>query len=394
MHLVLLIVNSFANVLLLAAIDDLINVLMKPNETSKCITIITTTDGRVQVSGRKAYPHVLHCRIWRWPDLDNYHELQSVPYCQYPFSRNIKMNEVCINPYHYEKIETHVSSLLPSQMDCGYSMEPTIQQNIIATTFIQPEQSMNCYHSYNLTPNTSDSSSSNSALNVTPPQYCPNTDYMNVIQENENIYYDQIDSKQCWCSLLYYELDIRLSPRFDVYTQSIQIDGYTSPTTTQFSQRFSLGSITNISLYFFPIIGIKLWQSNGEIYVENCLHVGAIYVQSGLANMMFKNSDKYVSKIKNNNWFLLFDINFFTQLITNILNKPNNPNMYEHIYDLTKLCHIRISFIKGWGSANYFRQDVTSTPCWLEIILHEPLQLIDYYLQQQRGPQGLITSRS
>eukprot|EP00112_Aurelia_sp_Birch-Aquarium-sp1_P024599 Seg784.9 transcript_id=Seg784.9/GoldUCD/mRNA.D3Y31 product="Protein mothers against dpp" protein_id=Seg784.9/GoldUCD/D3Y31 len=86
------------------ALEELEKALSNPSSVSKCVTIPRSLDGRLQVSHRKGLPHVIYCRVWRWPDLQSHHELKPLDCCEYAFSLNKK--EVCINPYHYRRVET------------------------------------------------------------------------------------------------------------------------------------------------------------------------------------------------------------------------------------------------------------------------------------------------
>ncbi|WAR29640.1 SMAD2-like protein [Mya arenaria] len=60
-------------------------------------------DGRLQVSQRKGLPHVIYCRLWRWPDLQSHQELRAIESCEYAYA--LKREEVCVNPYHYNRVE-------------------------------------------------------------------------------------------------------------------------------------------------------------------------------------------------------------------------------------------------------------------------------------------------
>lgn len=74
---------------------------------------------------RKTLPHVIYCRIWRWPDLQNCNELKSVPHCQQGYNhhnlgstankKNLDDSSiVCINPYHYIRCDSTSQQALSS----------------------------------------------------------------------------------------------------------------------------------------------------------------------------------------------------------------------------------------------------------------------------------------
>ncbi|KAF1744090.1 hypothetical protein MXB_4387 [Myxobolus squamalis] len=100
-------------------IPQLERALVSQDPNSNCITIPRSLDGRLQILHRKGLPHVIYCRIFRWPDLQSQHELKSVINCQNPFSKSLP--EVCVNPYHYERIEacgTNACFLFESLLQC------------------------------------------------------------------------------------------------------------------------------------------------------------------------------------------------------------------------------------------------------------------------------------
>eukprot|EP00118_Oscarella_pearsei_P007490 m.36996 g.36996 ORF g.36996 m.36996 type:complete len:532 (+) comp32309_c0_seq9:20-1615(+) len=96
-------------------LDSLITAITtNGSQPSKCVTIQRTLDGRLQVAGKKGFPHVIYSRLWRWPDLHK-NELKAAQFCQYAFE--LKCDNVCVNPYHYERVLSHeVPELMPKSM--------------------------------------------------------------------------------------------------------------------------------------------------------------------------------------------------------------------------------------------------------------------------------------
>lgn len=79
-------------------------VTQQGQQPTRCIIIPRSLDGRLQISHRKGLPHLIYCRLWRWPDLQTHHELRAIETCEFAF--HLKKDEVCVNPYHYCKVET------------------------------------------------------------------------------------------------------------------------------------------------------------------------------------------------------------------------------------------------------------------------------------------------
>ena len=191
--------------------------------------------------------------------------------------------------------------------------------------------------------------------------------------------------------MFYFELNNRVGQEFRAIQSHVVVDGYTDPTCVD---RFCLGQVS--TLHRNSIIektrhhigkGAHLFYVGGECFVE-CLSDSSIFVQSLCCNHSHGFHPTTVCKIPSGCSLKIFDIREFATLLSQSVNQG-----FTAANELTKFCIIRISFVKGWG-AGYYRQNVTSTPCWIEIHLHGPLKWLDKVLSQLSPTDTVCSSIS
>jgi len=50
-------------------LEELERTISTADQNSKCVTIARSLDSRLQVGTKKGLPHVIYCRLWRYPNL-------------------------------------------------------------------------------------------------------------------------------------------------------------------------------------------------------------------------------------------------------------------------------------------------------------------------------------
>lgn len=204
----------------------------------------------------------------------------------------------------------------------------------------------------------------------------------------------QFAKRDCWCSISYHEQDVRIGETFNAQKKNtlVQIDGFTDPTTS--SNRFSVGVLGNVrrsqasvNVRKYVGRGIEL-RLQGSSAILTCLSENPVFVQSPNTNKMYKWAVETVVKVPKGGSLVIFDTVHFTHMLTESMSHG-----FDEVYSLSRMCSIRVSFVKGWGR-DYRRQSIINTPCWIEIRMNKPLQWIDAVLETTGGPSGVVGSCS
>ncbi|XP_055323230.1 mothers against decapentaplegic homolog 6 [Sitodiplosis mosellana] len=288
---------------------------VKYGQTTNCVLV-----PRLLIEGQD--PHVIACRLWRWPDLRYAIELKRIPSCP----NETDPVYVCCNPTHWFRI-------------CRTDSPPPPYSQF-AMERLKPEDRT-------------------SEERVRDPSIFPGS----LSTDGEE------KSSSGWCQLAYWEQSQRVGRLFPVENSAVNIfaeqtrgDGLCL--TTLAMQRLSATPDVVLKARQKIGLGVTLSREQDGVWIYN-RSSAPVFVHSPTLSDIDSRS-VLVYRVPPGHCLRAFDHDKAAKESyawpTSIAGNELGPvDKYS----------VRISFAKGWGP-NYTRLEVISCPCWLEVLLSTP----------------------
>ena len=190
-----------------------------------------------------------------------------------------------------------------------------------------------------------------------------------------------------WCDIMYFEHNHHVGEIFDATQSHVVVYGYPNPCEN--AEGFSLGLISNVKRIAATEIirrqigkGVHLTYEGGEVFAK-CLSDRPLFVRSRTCNYANHVDPMAICRIPPGGSLQIFNHQEFVRRLAEIV-KQGREVVHEFRY---ALCTIQISFVGGWV-AGYNRQELASSPCWIEIIMNGPLLCMDKALAQMKAISG------
>ncbi|XP_070164446.1 mothers against decapentaplegic homolog 6 [Polyergus mexicanus] len=278
--------------------------------------------------GAPSDPHLLCCQIWRWPDLEHSSELKRLPICH---SAKDPVY-ICCNPYHWSRL-------------CKLESPPP--PYCLIADRLRPEDRA---------PSEGDQ---RRCKNSTP---LPLPGSLTTNGEGET-------GQREWCTLAYWELGGRVGRLYPVEPSTVNVfdslhdgDGLCLATLTENHNAPPAVQRTRSKIG----LGLTLSQEADGVWAYNRSE-SPIFVHSPTLDEP-ESRTLLVYRVPPGFCLNIFDRAKILQLPYNGGGGSGGQTAGFVASGPVDINSVRISFVKGWGP-KYSRQEVTSCPCWLEILL-------------------------